>query len=314
MSEALPRIAETLQSHITPYAAGVDLIHNVRIGREGLSAASLRAARAHGIPFALTTLHHPRWKGWRYRAYLDLYKSADVVLALTEAEKKALANLGVREDGIHVLGMGPILADSCDADEFRGRHGIRGPMVLFLGQHFPYKGYRQILRAAPEVWRRVPDASFVFVGPPVGRSEADFAASADRRILRLGSVGLEEKTSALAACTLLCVPSTQESFGGVYTEAWSFGKPVIGCAIPAVSEVIADGVDGLLVRQDPADIARAIVRLLQNPGEAGAMGEAGKQKTLQRFTWQRIAEKVEAAYETALDRPVAGRRAPASPE
>jgi hypothetical protein len=35
--------------------------------------------------------------------------------------------------------------------------------------------------------------------------------------------------------------------GGVYTEAWSFCKPVIGCPIPAVSELIVEGVDGCLV-------------------------------------------------------------------
>jgi glycosyltransferase involved in cell wall biosynthesis len=57
----------------------------------------------------------------------------------------------------------------------------------------------------------------------------------DPRILELGSVDLQTKTDALEACTLLCLPSTQESFGGVYTEAWSFKKPVIGCDIPAVS-------------------------------------------------------------------------------
>jgi len=300
MSVALPRIAETLQSHIDPYAAGVDLVHNMRIGREGLSVASIRAARARGVPFALTTIHHPRWTGWRYRAYLDLYRSADIVLALTDTEKATLTGLGVREDRIHVVGMGPVLAQTEDANDFRSQHAIRGPMVLFLGQHFPYKGYRQVLRAAPEVWRRVPDASFVFIGPPVGRSEADFAAAADRRIHRLGTVGLEEKTSALAACAMLCLPSTQESFGGVYTEAWSFGRPVIGCAIPAVSEVIEDGVDGFLVRQEPAEIADRIVYLLQHPDEGTAMGEAGRRKVLQRFTWQRIADRAEAAYEAAL--------------
>ena len=41
----------------------------------------------------------------------------------------------------------------------------------------------------------------------------------DPRIHRLGSLNLQQKTNALAACTLLCVPSTQESFGCVYTEA-----------------------------------------------------------------------------------------------
>ena len=55
----------------------------------------------------------------------------------------------------------------------------------------------------------------------------------DPRLIELGTVDLQQKTNALAACTLLCLPSTQESFGGVFTEAWSFEKPVIGANIPA---------------------------------------------------------------------------------
>jgi glycosyltransferase involved in cell wall biosynthesis len=300
MGRALPRIAATLQSHIAPYAAEVDLIHNMRIGREGLSVASLRTARSRGVPFVFTAIHHPRWTGWRYRAYTDLYRSADILLALTNAEKRVLSALGVQEDRIHVVGMGPVLAVSADARDFLGRHGIQGPTVLFLGQHYPYKGYRQVLGAARQVWRRVPDASFVFVGPPVGRSEAYFAAGSDHRIHRLGSVDLHQKTSALASCDLLCVPSTQESFGGVYTEAWSFGKPVIGCRIPAVSEVIDDGIDGFLVRQDSLEIADRIVYLLEHPDESKAMGEAGRRKVFEKYTWQRVAERVELAYEAAL--------------
>ncbi len=300
MDLALPPIAARIGQHLQPYAARADLIHNVRIGREGLSFASLRAARQRNIPLVLTPVHHPRWVGWRYRAYLRLYRMADAVIALTNAEKQTLAALGVREERITVTGHGPVLADHANPDSFLQRHRIEGPTVLFLGQHYAYKGYGQMLQAANIVWRRLPEAEFVFVGPPVGQSEQDFAACADRRIHRLGTVDLQEKTDALAACTLLCVPSTQESFGGVYTEAWSFGKPVIGCDIPAVAEVIADGVDGCLVQQEPEQIAERICWLLLNPAKAQAMGEAGRQKVAERYTWPRLAERTEQAYEAVL--------------
>ena len=118
----------------------------------------------------------------------------------------------------------------------------------------------------------------------------------DRRVHRLGAVSLEEKTNALAACDILCVPSTQESFGGVYTEAWSFGKPVIGCPIPAVQEVITDGEDGFLVNQDAPEIAERITYLLSHPEQARKLGDAGKRKVLNRYTWDCIATLTEQAY------------------
>lgn len=301
MSVALPPIAKLLQTHIAPYAATADIIHNIRIGREGLSYASYQAARQYDRPFVLTPVHHPRWVGWRYRAYLRLYQMADAVIALTQAEKRILMGLGVREERITVTGVGPILSPTADPAAFLKQYGLEGPIVLFLGQHYPYKGFQQMLQAAPIVWQKVPDAQFVFMGPSVADSEKAFAQVSDRRIHRVGNVDLQTKTNALAACTLLCVPSSQESFGGVYTEAWSFGKPVIGCDIPAVAEVIRDGVDGLLTAQEPAQIADRILHLLAHPTETAAMGVSGKQKVESRFTWGKIAEQVEGVYRRVMD-------------
>jgi glycosyltransferase involved in cell wall biosynthesis len=300
MKLAIASIATALEKHLESFVERVDLVHNVRIGREPLSYASMQVARRHRIPLVLTPVHHPRWTSWRYKAYIELYRSADAILALTSMEKQILIDLGVREERIFITGMGPVLASHSDANGFLERHGVDGPMILFLGQHYPYKGYQQVLRAARLVWEQIPQAHFVFIGPPVGRSESYFAAIPDRRIHRLGKVDLQNKTDALAACTMLCVPSTQESFGGVFTEAWSFGKPVIGGNIPAVAEVITDGVDGFLVAQDPLEIAERIICLLRNTTSAQHMGAVGKHKVENRYTWSKLAKLTEHAYQKVM--------------
>jgi glycosyltransferase involved in cell wall biosynthesis len=199
-----------------------------------------------------------------------------------------------------VIGHGPVLESEAQPGEFLQKYQIGSPMVLFLGQHYPYKGYKELLEAAKIVWGKIPGTHFVFIGPAVGQSEQLFKAVSDQRVHRLGIVSLQEKTGALAACSLLCVPSVQESFGGVYAEAWCFGKPVIGCRIPAVSEVITDGVDGYLVNQVPEAIAERIIFLLENEAAASQMGTAGKKKVEEKYTWQRIAERVELVYNRLL--------------
>jgi glycosyltransferase involved in cell wall biosynthesis len=296
MQVALPPIANCLEQHLVSFAPKADLVHNVRIGREGLSYASLQVARRYGIPFVFTPVHHPRWVGWRYRAYIKLYQMADAVIALTEVEREILVNLGVQQNRITVTGMGPVLAEQADPVAFWQKYQIESPIVLFLGQHYLYKGYRQLLQAAKLVWQKVPETQFVFIGPAVKQSEQDFAAMPDPRIHRLGKVDLQTKTNVIAASTLLCVPSMQESFGGVYVEAWSFGKPVIGCNIPAVAEIISDGVDGYLVNQSPEQIADRICHLLLNPTQSAAMGAAGRSKVESRYTWSKLAELTELAY------------------
>lgn len=306
MAWSLPQIARCLQTKIQAYAKAADVIHNVRIGREGISYASYYAARKADIPFVFTPVHHPRWVGWRYQQYLNLYQKADRLFALTTVEKQTLVALGVKPERITVTGIGPILAPQAEPESFRRQYGITGPMVLFLGQHYDYKGYRQLLAAAPLVWEKVPETQFVFMGPPVKNSEADFQGyikAGDRRILRLGPVDLQTKTDGLAACDLLCVPSSQESFGGVYTEAWSLGKPVIGCDIPAVAEVVDQGENGFLVPQEPGAIAQAILDLLTNPQQAQAMGGAGQTKVQTRFTWEKLSQITLQAYQETIGGP-----------
>lgn len=297
MSWVIRPIAAIIERHLRAFTGMVDLVHHVRIGREGLSYASYKTARQNDIPFVLTPVHHPRWVGRRYRAFNTLYSLADAVLVLTTAEKEILVDLGVKEERIHVIGHGPVLEQDADGGKFLIDHHINGPMVLFLGQHYPYKGYRQLLEAAKSVWERNPEVHFVFIGPAVEKSEEVFGEIRDKRVHRLGHVSLQEKTNALAACTLLCVPSTQESFGGVYAEAWCFEKPVMGCNIPAVAEVIRDGVDGFLVLQDRDDIAEKIIYLLENEVVAMAMGSAGKRKVAELYDWPKIAGRVERVYQ-----------------
>ena len=295
MDLALPPIATCISRYLDQYAQSADLIHNVRIGREGLSYASYQLAQKYNIPFIFTPVHHPRWIGWRYRAYIKLYQLADAVIALTKTEKQTLINLGVDSDRITVTGMGPILAEKADSQAFKATYTISDPIILFLAQHHSYKGYQQLLQAAPIVWKRFPEAQFVFAGPAIANSEKYFK-NQDPRIHRLGTLSLQEKSNALAACTMLCVPSSQESFGGVYTEAWHFDKPVIGCNIPAVSEVIDHGTNGYLVSQNPREIESAICQMLMNPSQALKMGQNGKQKLEAKFTWSRIAEITAGAY------------------
>jgi glycosyltransferase involved in cell wall biosynthesis len=297
---AISHLSDLVLRHLEPYAGGVDLVHNGRIGREGLSFASLKLARRLDVPFVLTPFHHPRWVGWNYQHYTRLYREADGVIALTEVEREALIRLGVAPSRVFVTGMGPILAGSADAGSFRQQHHIAGPLVLFLGQKYRYKGCAELLQAAPLVWTRFPEATFLFLGPRTHYSRALFRHHADLRIVELGIVDLATKTDALAACDLLCLPSTQESFGAVFAEAWMLGKPVIGGDSPAAREVIHEGVDGYVVEQQPAAIAERILYLLEHPAACRQLGERGRAKTLSLYTWERLVEQTESVYRTLL--------------
>lgn len=301
-SPAIRKISAVLRPKIEPFARNCILIQNSRIGREPLSFASWQLARQLDIPFVFIPYHHPRWVGWNYREYIYLYQQADGLIALTQSEKQTLIELGVAAERIFVTGNGPNLASEADPDRFYESLNVPAdaPLVLFLGQKYRYKGIEPLVAAANIVWRTYPEAHFVFIGPRTSFSRKFFAQQRDPRLIELGTVDLQQKTDALAACTLLCLPSTQESFGGVLTEAWSFGKPVIGADIPAIREVIDDELNGYLVAPTAEDIAEKICYLLGNSTLAHQLGHAGREKTSQQYSWERLAQKTEDVYTKVL--------------
>src|SRR5690606_23927349 len=88
-------------------------------------------------------------------------------------------------------------------------------------------------------------------------------------------------------------------------EAMRAGLPVVGFATDGVSETVADGVTGFLVGQrDAAALARALDRLISNPDMGAAMGAAGSQRVVERFSAERSAAQVDEIIRSIRHRPV----------
>ena len=101
------------------------------------------------------------------------------------------------------------------------------------------------------------------------------------------------------------MPSRTESFGIAYLEGWANSKPIIAARAGAVPELVRHGETGILVEfGDVSAIAEAILRLLASPREASRLAEAGREMTLEQFTWPKVVRRVMRAYELALGHPV----------
>ena len=295
MNYSVKSISDRLFEKLDATLGPMEVVHAGRIGREFLAWAAYKLAKKRSVPFVLTPFHHPRWKGRRYCWYIKLCRLADAVMALTQAEKAILKGLGVQEEKIHVIGHAPLLPDQ---EPQSGYFGPGGPVILFLGQKYAYKGIAQMLGSMKKVWQHFPEARFAFIGPRTNYSQNVFRKYRDPRIIEKDRVSEEEKRAALADCAIFCLPSQQESFGGVYLEAWQMAKPVIGCRIPAVTELIDMGVNGELVNTTPKALAAAILRMLENPSLREAMGRMGQQKVKEQFTWERIVQNQMQVYQS----------------
>jgi glycosyltransferase involved in cell wall biosynthesis len=204
----------------------------------------------------------------------------------------------VSPDKIHVVGHAPVPAAETPAGDY---FGSGSPVVLFLGQKYAYKGLKQLLQAMPRVWRTRPEVRFAYLGPRTAYSRKLFRNLSDPRVIEKDRVPESEKNSALASCAVFCLPSRQESFGGVFVEAWAQGKPVVGGNIPAVAELITPGKDGALVDESPKNLAQVLLDLLQDPERSRRLGAAGRERVKQHHTWEAVVARVERVYQSLTE-------------
>jgi starch synthase len=120
-----------------------------------------------------------------------------------------------------------------------------------------------------------------------------------------------EVIQVLSHTTVFVCPSIYEPMGIVNLEAMACRAAVVATATGGIPEVVADGETGLLVPIDQvpdgsgtpldparftADLAAAITQLLEDPARAAAMGEAGRRRAVDHFSWEAIAERTVEVY------------------
>ncbi|GAA2868820.1 hypothetical protein Acy02nite_83690 [Actinoplanes cyaneus] len=276
-----------------------DVVHAFDLARPDTVVEAGGIAERYGAGFVVTPCSTVEVWPDRERGSA-VCRAADAVFALTDAEADDLRRLGVPASRIRPLPSAPDLTAAADPARFRRDFGVDGPIVLFLGRRMVSKGYRTLLSAAPLIWSRIPRATLMFAGPDSEPEAAQyFRDHADPRIVDLGTVGEQTKHDALAACDVLCLPSTADVFPLVFAEAWSCGRPVVTGDFPGADRVVRHGVDGLVVTPRPGPVAEALTGLLLDDARRTGMGRAGRRRAAREFGWDRVAESCTRAYREA---------------
>ncbi|WP_257455077.1 glycosyltransferase [Archangium lipolyticum] len=185
----------------------------------------------------------------------------------------------------------------------RARYG-GAPLLMGVGRLVYYKGFDHAIRALSQV----ADAHLLLVGEGPLRAELEALARESGvagRVHFLGNLGDEALLSLYYACDAFVLSSVTraEAFALVQLEAMACGLPIINTALDSgVPFVSRHEESGLTVPPgDEAALAAAMKRMLANPEQRRAWGEAGRARVLAEFTQARMGERVLDVYRRVLD-------------
>lgn len=184
---------------------------------------------------------------------------------------------------------------------------VEAPHIIFVGslnKSDSHKNLRILLAACRELRTAVPDLQLTAVGDGDGRPMyEDLATSMGLGDMTTFTGWLERNALAEAyrAAAVFVLPSTNDSFPLVITEAMASGLPVISTLVGGIPTLVDDEVDGLLV--PPANLGAlvgALERMLTDKDLANRMGEAGRNKAVHSLCWSSRTEMTDRVFRDVL--------------
>lgn len=177
-------------------------------------------------------------------------------------------------------------------------------LIGLVGRICPWKGQHIFLRAAAEVHKQFPHATFQIIGAALFE-EQHYEIEMQKLAKDLGIAHVVEFTGFRNDVPdlmrnldiLVHASTTGEPFGQVIVQGMAAGKAVVATNGGGVPEIVVHGETGLLVPMDDAPaLSSAICALLNAPDLAAKMGRAGWQRVLEHFTIEQTARKIETVY------------------
>jgi glycosyltransferase involved in cell wall biosynthesis len=297
---------------------GFDVVHD----NQSLGYGLLALQRA-GFPL-VATIHHPitidrrheieaarrwgkraslrRWYGFARMQARVARRLTDIVTVSRSSATDIVREFGVDPARVSIVPVG------VDTAVFSPPAPPRAPgrVVAVASSDSPMKGARVLLEAVAKL-RTERELELVIVGRPKPRGSIMRAVEdlgigeAVRFVSDLPDAALGE---LFGSAEVAVVPSLYEGFSIPAIEAMACATPVVASRAGALPEVV--GVDGscadLVEAGNPEALAAAVGGLLDDAGRRRALGEAGRRRVEERFTWRAVAEATVAVYRQAIAR------------
>lgn len=203
-----------------------------------------------------------------------------------------------------------VIPNPVDVDYFKPDPGVKDsdlPNILFVGRPRFLKGIHVLAEAMPLIWKRIPEATLTLVPVPMGKSGGsprDAYATIfgslinDNRVRVLDPISRTGLPEVYRGATVCVVPSLWEGFGYVAAEAMACGKAIVASRAGGLAEIVEDENSGVLVEPGKtADLAEAIISLLNDPRRRAEISKNARQRIVSQFSNNTVVRQMANLYE-----------------
>jgi phosphatidylinositol alpha-mannosyltransferase len=283
------------------HQGGFDVLHVHEPGIPSLSLLACWVASGPIVATVHTAIPRSRVLVVTYPVLRTALEKINGRIAVSEAARTTLVE--------HIGGDAVVIPNGVATRRYRKAEplpGWPGPggAIGFLGRmDEPRKGLAVLLKAFEILGPDRPGLRLLVAGPAADAEEVldRVPAGLRDRVALLGQVSEDDKIRVLHSVDVFCSPNTGgESFGIVTAEAMAAGLPVVASDIDAFRQVLDGGAAGeLFIVGDPADLARAAGRLLDDPARRAELSAAALAAVAQ-YDWSVVARDVIRVYEMVM--------------
>lgn len=284
-----------------------ELIHSAAIPT-ATAWLSWRVSQRKNIPFVITPFLHYELIDFRVPWVKSLLRDSTNIIAVTEKEKDVLIEFGVRASNIHVipLGIDYRIYAKRDLSLFRRSSGLTEDLfVILIPRKSKEKGTYSTLKAMVNLSQKYKKLGLILLDKTSKRDEPilmEYLRTLTLngvKVIDLGYVSGQTLIEAYQASDVVVQPTSVDSFGMVFLEAWACGKPVIAANYGAIPEIINNGSNGFLVKfGDWEEIERAIITFIHDVNLKIKLGEKGRQDVIKKYSIENMIQKTERIYDS----------------
>lgn len=277
------------------------------------SVLAFKAAMDSKKPFVFTPYYHYLIPEFRNSNLLRfMVRNSSATIACSELERNELIKLGSKQSSTFVvplsLDLSNIPNDIQSQEILKERMKLKGYFVI-LTHPWVAKGGHKILKAAKILCNKGLKIAVVSIGKP----EKDYLNQ--ERLIRLDSFNLKiidfgwvegrAKWEIFSMCDVFALVSHSDAFGLSYLDAMAFKKPIMGALGTPASEIIEDGVNGVLVNSENLDeIVSGLSKLFSM--DRNILGENGFNKLITKYEPKKMTEAYVEIFEMVSHNKLSG--------